>query len=318
MTPAPNPFPSEPLELRALLFERMRAYRDPQAWRRACAMSGRLSSWTFANSILAALQHHIQRSMNPSMPEEPTLLASAPAWARAGRYAKPGATGYRLLRSDETGRLTVGLAYDVSQTDGQPLMTTPFRPDAGMIVDRMRLMAADLGIRVEESADTGVPAVMDGRTIMFDASLPAGELVDPMARLLARIPYGDLDAPQRLENLVCASAAIMVTSAFGLPEDADPEPTPSADSNPEPSSALTLLEAGGIARGIARRIIAFCGAPTGFRDGSLLAPGPRSDDPVDRSGNGNPRVGNAAPTPIIEENPVPAIDPDDPGLEMLR
>ena len=113
-----HPFPDDAYELRALLLSGMDGLMPPAEWRDACLTSGRLSSWTFANSILVSMQHRLETALHPGMPERPTLIASGAAWARAGRYAEPGARGYRILKADETGGLTSGLVYDISQTDG--------------------------------------------------------------------------------------------------------------------------------------------------------------------------------------------------------
>lgn len=50
-----HPFPDDAYELRALLLSGMDGLMPPAEWRDACLTSGRLSSWTFANSILVSM-----------------------------------------------------------------------------------------------------------------------------------------------------------------------------------------------------------------------------------------------------------------------
>ena len=91
-----HPFPDDAYELRALLLSGMDGLMPPAEWHDACLTSGRLSSWTFANSILVSMQHRLETALHPGMPERPTLIASG----EAGHERLPDPQGRRDGRPD--------------------------------------------------------------------------------------------------------------------------------------------------------------------------------------------------------------------------
>lgn len=303
------PFPDDPYELRALLLSGMDDLTQPMEWREACLASGRMSSWTFANSVLVSMQHRIERTLHPGMPDQPTLIASGAAWVRAGRYARPEASGYRILKADETGGLTAGLVYDISQTDGTPYLS--LAPSAPSITPVMAAMESMFGefesdgepLRVTRG-QTDRDCMVDGHDVLLDDALDDTSAVHAMARELALIILSDHEqTPAVLEEFTARSASLMVCAAFGLTAG-DETPDPVA-----PGVATSLLSAGGMARAAARRIIAFCGRDTGFRDGSLLAPGPMSSGGGPAMDDDMGEDVEQTPEPaIIVDNPVPSVD----------
>lgn len=303
------PFPDDAYELRALLLSRMDEFLPSTEWRAACLASGRLSSWTFANSVLVSMQHRLERETHPDMPERPTLIASGAAWTRAGRYARPGTHGYRILKADETGGLVAGMVYDISQTDGTPYLNlAPSDPPLPSILSSMESMFGEFEadgspLRVTRADSPGLDCTVDGGTVLLDASLDDDVAVHAMARELALIILADHEEPSVPLGFIARSASLMVCAAFGCDTGGDaPDPARLA-------AASSLLAAGGAARSAARRIIAFCGRSTGFRDGSLLAPGPISSGggPSMDEDMGEDVEQEQSPS-IIVDNPVPAID----------
>lgn len=304
-----HPFPDDAYELRALLLSGMDGLMPPAEWHDACLTSGRLSSWTFANSILVSMQHRLETALHPGMPERPTLIASGAAWARAGRYAKPGARGYRILKADETGGLTSGLVYDISQTDGTPYLNlAPAEPSLPSITTSMESMFGEFEsdgkpLRVERGEASGRDCSTDGNVVLLDSTLDDAAAIRVMARELALIILADHEGTPDQSDFIARSASLMVCAAFGCATGGD-SPDPARSSGPS-----DLLPAGGAARSAARRIIAFCGRATGFRDGSLLAPGPVSagGGPAMEDEPGEGMEPDQSPS-IIMDNPVPAID----------
>lgn len=306
----PFPFPGDPYELRALLLSSMDDLTQPMEWRDACLASGRMSSWTFANSVLVSMQHRVERTLHPGMPDHPTLIASGAAWVRAGRYARPGVSGYRILKADETGGLTAGMVYDISQTDGTPYLSlAPSAPSITPVMDAMESMFGEFESDGEplhvKRGQNDRDCMVDGHDVLLDASLDDASAVRAMARELSLIILSDHEqTPAMLEEFTARSASLMVCAAFGLT---------AGDETPDPVSAdmaTSLLSAGGMARAAARRIIAFCGRDTGFRDGSLLAPGPMSSGGIPSIDDTMGEDVEQTPTPaeILMDNPVPSVD----------
>lgn len=303
------PFTSNAYELRALLFSKTLDLMSPDPWKDACLFSGRLSSWTFANSTLVSMQHRNERTLHPDLPALPTLIASGAAWVRAGRFARSGCNAYRIIKVDEMGGLSTGMVYDISQTDGTPFLNlAPSHPSSSAIITSMESMFGEftsdgVPLHVSRGESLDRDCRIDGRTVWLDGSLDESGTIHALSKTLAFIILSGEETAVPLD-FITESASLMVCAAFSCDVGGLDSPDPST----LPVSTL-LLEAGGLARRAARRIIAFCGRNSGFRDGSLLSPGPTS------TGNG-PLVGEdpstdmdqEQSTSIIVDNPVPAVD----------
>ena len=149
-------------------------------------------------------------------------------------------------------------------------------------------------LRVERGEASGRDCSTDGNVVLLDSTLDDAAAIRVMARELALIILADHEGTPDQSDFIARSASLMVRAAFGCATGGD-SPDPAGSSGPS-----DLLPAGGAARSAARRIIAFCGRATGFRDGSLLAPA-MEDEP------GEEMEPDQSPS-IIMDNPVPAID----------
>lgn len=291
------PFSTDPYRLRGRAFSIVGSMTSDSQWRDAALVSGRLSSWAFTNSILIAAQHRLEAERFAVMPADPTLLASKPQWARMGRYPKDGRTPYRIVEQDGT-TLTTRYVFDVSQTDGEPfLQLAPSKPSATVLVSMLDAMCEDLNVQPQADADPDMDP----------------ELVDPADRihstalLIARTLVAD-DVPESLAETAALTAACMVCGAVGCDTAVDPFGFE--------TGAEGLLLCGGVARKAARRIIAYCGRGTGYRDGSMLAPPPSSSDGAGLADMGEEAAMDVEPATaslIGLDNPVPPVQSIDFG-----
>lgn len=291
------PFNTDPYRLRGRAFSIVGSMTSDRQWRDAALMSGRLSSWAFTNSILIAAQHRLEAERFDGMPADPTLLASKPQWARMGRYPKDGRTPYRIVEQGGT-TLTTRYVFDVSQTDGEPfLQLAPSKPSATVFASMLDAMCEDLNVQPQADADPDMDP----------------ELVDPADRihstalLIARTLVAD-DVPESLAETAALTAACMVCGAVGCDTAVDPFGFE--------TGAEGLLLCGGVARKAARRIIAYCGRGTGYRDGSMLAPPPSSSDGAglaDMGEEASMDVEPATASLIGLDNPVPPVQSIDFG-----
>lgn len=291
------PFSTDPYRLRGRAFSIVGSMTSDSQWRDAALVSGRLSSWAFTNSILIAAQHRLEAERFDGMPADPTLLASKPQWARMGRYPKDGRTPYRIVEQDGT-TLTTRYVFDVSQTDGEPfLQLAPSKPSATVLVSMLDAMCEDLNVQPQADADPDMDP----------------ELVDPADRihstalLIARTLVAD-DVPESLAETAALTAACMVCGAVGCDTAVDPFGFE--------TGAEGLLLCGGVARKAARRIIAYCGRGTGYRDGSMLAPPPSSSDGAGLADMGEEAAMDVEPATaslIGLDNPVPPVQSIDFG-----
>lgn len=291
------PFSTDPYRLRGRAFSIVGSMTSDSQWRDAALVSGRLSSWAFTNSILIAAQHRLEAERFDGMPADPTLLASKPQWARMGRYPKDGRTPYRIVEQDGT-TLTTRYVFDVSQTDGEPfLQLAPSKPSATVFASMLDAMCEDLNVQPQADADPDMDP----------------ELVDPADRihstalLIARTLVMD-GVPESLAETAALTAACMVCGAVGCDTAVDPFGFE--------TGAEGLLLCGGIARKAARRIIAYCGRGTGYRDGSMLAPPPSSSDGAGLANMGEEAAMDVEPasaSPLGLDNPVPPVQSIDFG-----
>lgn len=291
------PFSTDPYRLRGRAFSIVGSMTSDSQWRDAALVSGRLSSWAFTNSILIAAQHRLEAERFAGMPADPTLLASKPQWARMGRYPKDGRTPYRIVEQDGT-TLTTRYVFDVSQTDGEPfLQLAPSKPSATVLASMLDAMCEDLNVQPQADADPDMDP----------------ELVDPADRihstalLIARTLVAD-DVPESLAETAALTAACMVCGAVGCDTAVDPFGFE--------TGAEGLLLCGGVARKAARRIIAYCGRGTGYRDGSMLAPPPSSSDGAGLADMGEEAAMDVEPATaslIGLDNPVPPVQSIDFG-----
>lgn len=291
------PFSTDPYRLRGRAFSIVGSMTSDSQWRDAALVSGRLSSWAFTNSILIAAQHRLEAERFAVMPADPTLLASKPQWARMGRYPKDGRTPYRIVEQDGT-TLTTRYVFDVSQTDGEPfLQLAPSKPSATVLASMLDAMCEDLNVQPQADADPDMDP----------------ELVDPADRihstalLIARTLVAD-DVPESLAETAALTAACMVCGAVGCDTAVDPFGFE--------TGAEGLLLCGGVARKAARRIIAYCGRGTGYRDGSMLAPPPSSSDGAGLADMGEEAAMDVEPATaslIGLDNPVPPVQSIDFG-----
>lgn len=291
------PFSTDPYRLRGRAFSIVGSMTSDSQWRDAALVSGRLSSWAFTNSILIAAQHRLEAERFDGMPADPTLLASKPQWARMGRYPKDGRTPYRIVEQDGT-TLTTRYVFDVSQTDGEPfLQLAPSKPSATVFASMLDAMCEDLNVQPQADADPDMDP----------------ELVDPADRihstalLIARTLVMD-GVPEPLAETAALTAACMVCGAVGCDTAVDPFGFE--------TGAEGLLLCGGIARKAARRIIAYCGRGTGYRDGSMLAPPPSSSDGAGLADMGEEAAMDVEPasaSPLGLDNPVPPVQSIDFG-----
>ena len=246
---------------------------------------------------LIAAQHRLEAERFDGMPADPTLLASKPQWARMGRYPKDGRTPYRIVEQDGT-TLTTRYVFDVSQTDGEPfLQLAPSKPSATVFASMLDVMCEDLNVQPQADADPDMDP----------------ELVDPADRihstalLIARTLVAD-DVPESLAETAALTAACMVCGAVGCDTAVDPFGFE--------TGAEGLLLCGGVARKAARRIIAYCGRGTGYRDGSMLAPPPSSSDGAGLADMGEEAAMDVEPATaslIGLDNPVPPVQSIDFG-----
>lgn len=291
------PFSTDPYRLRGRAFSIVGSMTSDSQWRDAALVSGRLSSWAFTNSILIAAQHRLEAERFDGMPADPTLLASKPQWARMGRYPKDGRTPYRIVEQDGT-TLTTRYVFDVSQTDGEPfLQLAPSKPSATVLASMLDAMCEDLNVQPQADADPDMDP----------------ELVDPADRihstalLIARTLVAN-DVPESLAETAALTAACMVCGAVGCDTAVDPFGFE--------TGAEGLLLCGGVARKAARRIIAYCGRGTGYRDGSMLAPPPSSSDGAGLADMGEEAAMDVEPATaslIGLDNPVPPVQSIDFG-----
>lgn len=291
------PFSTDPYRLRGRAFSIVGSMTSDSQWRDAALVSGRLSSWAFTNSILIAAQHRLEAERFDGMPADPTLLASKPQWARMGRYPKDGRTPYRIVEQDGT-TLTTRYVFDVSQTDGEPfLQLAPSKPSATVFASMLDAMCEDLNVQPQADTDPDMDP----------------ELVDPADRihstalLIARTLVVD-DVPESLAETAALTAACMVCGAVGCDTAVDPFGFE--------TGAEGLLLCGGVARKAARRIIAYCGRGTGYRDGSMLAPPPSSSDGAGLADMGEEAAMDVEPATaslIGLDNPVPPVQSIDFG-----
>lgn len=291
------PFSTDPYRLRGRAFSIVGSMTSDSQWRDAALISGRLSSWAFTNSILIAAQHRLEAERFDGMPADPTLLASKPQWARMGRYPKDGRTPYRIVEQDGT-TLTTRYVFDVSQTDGEPfLQLAPSKPSATVFASMLDAMCEDLNVQPQADTDPDMDP----------------ELVDPADRihstalLIARTLVAD-DVPESLAETAALTAACMVCGAVGCDTAVDPFGFE--------TGAEGLLLCGGVARKAARRIIAYCGRGTGYRDGSMLAPPPSSSDGAGLADMGEEAAMDVEPATaslIGLDNPVPPVQSIDFG-----
>lgn len=291
------PFSTDPYRLRSRAFSIVGSMTSDSQWRDAALVSGRLSSWAFTNSILIAAQHRLEAELFDGMPADPPLLASKPQWARMGRYPKDGRTPYRIVEQDGT-TLTTRYVFDVSQTDGEPfLQLAPSKPSATVFASMLDAMCEDLNVQPQADADPDMDP----------------ELVDPADRihstalLIARTLVAD-DVPESLAETAALTAACMVCGAVGCDTAVDPFGFE--------TGAEGLLLCGGVARKAARRIIAYCGRGTGYRDGSMLAPPPSSSDGAGLADMGEEAAMDVEPATaslIGLDNPVPPVQSIDFG-----
>lgn len=291
------PFSTDPYRLRGRAFSIVGSMTSDSQWRDAALVSGRLSSWAFTNSILIAAQHRLEAERFDGMPADPTLLASKPQWARMGRYPKDGRTSYRIVEQDGT-TLTTRYVFDVSQTDGEPfLQLAPSKPSATVFASMLDAMCEDLNVQPQADTDPDMDP----------------ELVDPADRihstalLIARTLVVD-DVPESLAETAALTAACMVCGAVGCDTAVDPFGFE--------TGAEGLLLCGGVARKAARRIIAYCGRGTGYRDGSMLAPPPSSSDGAGLADMGEEAAMDVEPATaslIGLDNPVPPVQSIDFG-----
>lgn len=291
------PFSTDPYRLRGRAFSIVGSMTSDSQWRDAALVSGRLSSWAFTNSILIAAQHRLEAERFDGMPADPTLLASKPQWARMGRYPKDGRTPYRIVEQDGT-TLTTRYVFDVSQTDGEPfLQLAPSKPSATVFASMLDAMCEDLNVQPQADADPDMDP----------------ELVDPADRihstalLIARTLVMD-GVPESLAETAALTAACMVCGAVGCDTAVDPFGFE--------TGAEGLLLCGGVARKAARRIIAYCGRGTGYRDGSMLAPPPSSSDGAGLADMGEEAAMDVEPasaSPLGLDNPVPPVQSIDFG-----
>lgn len=291
------PFSTDPYRLRGRAFSIVGSMTSDSQWRDAALISGRLSSWAFTNSILIAAQHRLEAERFDGMPADPTLLASKPQWARMGRYPKDGRTPYRIVEQDGT-TLTTRYVFDVSQTDGKPfLQLAPSKPSTTVFASMLDAMCEDLNVQPQADADPDMdPELVD----------PAGR-IHSTALLIARTLVAD-DVPESLAETAALTAACMVCGAVGCDTAVDPFGFE--------TGAEGLLLCGGVARKAARRIIAYCGRGTGYRDGSMLAPPPSSSDGAGLADMGEEAAMDVEPATaslIGLDNPVPPVQSIDFG-----
>ena len=188
--------------------------------------------------------------------------------------------------------------FDVSQTDGKPfLQLAPSKPSATVLASMLDAMCEDLNVQPQADADPDMDP----------------ELVDPADRihstalLIARTLVAD-DVPESLAETAALTAACMVCGAVGCDTAVDPFGFE--------TGAEGLLLCGGVARKAARRIIAYCGRGTGYRDGSMLAPPPSSSDGAGLADMGEEAAMDVEPATaslIGLDNPVPPVQSIDFG-----
>jgi len=196
-------------------------------WVRWLNASSVLQGQTFRNVVLIKLQ----------MPDA-VWVGDREAWQRRGRQVVRGQSGIRVVTGERrTDRVVgsvqghgVGTLWDVSQTDGRPVLLPSV--DAGAGVTPRRLFEAlvsvaggfGYGVREQELAAEAGGSVTDvrRRRIILDADLDVPSASAALAHEVAHFRMHKLSSGQvcqGLSELEAESVAYTVLARFGCPMD---------------------------------------------------------------------------------------------------
>jgi len=198
-------------------------------WRRALAFRPRFHAYSFFNTAMILAQ----------MPEA-QLVAGYRAWQQNGRQVRRGEHGIAILApllrrdpDDPDRRILTGFrtvkVFDVSQTDGEPIPTTPTPAlltdtpqDAARLRDldqRLRAWCESAGVRV--TLDLDHPMAL-GVYRHADASIalrPGMPLVQTFKTFVHEVAHHLLHAPgdaRHTAELEAESTAFLVCHALGI------------------------------------------------------------------------------------------------------
>ncbi len=236
-------------------------------WREALAFAARFRSRSFNNTMLIWMQHQAGFEAGRVPEPFPTLVAGYRQWQALGRQVMKGQPGYMIF-APVTGRFATStpsdsgswrrlgprekpkpgevvrsrmvgarLAYvwDVSQTDGEPLPTTPApvllegEAPAGLwdgLAAQIRTAGFEVVSVPDEMAIMGANGMTDyeARTVSVRENMSAAARVKTLAHELAHVMMHDPDDVEvrqhrGIREVEAESVALMIGAAHGMTTD---------------------------------------------------------------------------------------------------
>ncbi|TXH43017.1 MAG: serine/arginine repetitive matrix protein 2 [Actinobacteria bacterium] len=236
-------------------------------WRDALAFAARFRSRSFNNTMLIWVQHQVAFEASRVPEPFPTLVAGYRQWQALGRQVTKGQPGYMIF-APVTGRFATATpsdsgswrrlgprekpkpgevvrsrmigarpayVWDVSQTDGDPLPTTPApvllegEAPTGLwdgLAAQIRTAGFEIVSVPDELAIMGANGMTDydARTVSVRENMPAAARVKTLAHELAHVKMHDPDDVEvrqhrGIREVEAESVALMIGAAHGMITD---------------------------------------------------------------------------------------------------
>ena len=236
-------------------------------WRNALAFAARFRSRSFNNTMLIWVQHQVAFDAGRVPEPFPTLVAGYRQWQALGRQVMKGQPGYMIF-APVTGRFATATpsdsgswrrlgprekpkpgevvrsrmvgarpayVWDVSQTDGEPLPTTPApvllegEAPAGLwdgLAAQIRTAGFEVVSVPDETAIMGANGMTDydARTVSVRENMSASARVKTLAHELAHVMMHDPDDVEvrqhrGIREVEAESVALMIGAAHGMTTD---------------------------------------------------------------------------------------------------
>ncbi len=173
-----------------------------------------------------------------------TLVRSSQAWREVGRWPKRGSTALRLWQTrpvkDEDSRITgqrevLTPVFDVSQTDGEPVIRMPNPPPPAYgraprgMAAALAAAGTDLGWNVRlRAVPTGAAPVLDhpARAIAADPAETDPTHCTALLSALTTAAAADVEGSVEHRQAVAAAATAVVLATYHLPAPTAVRPAP--------------------------------------------------------------------------------------------